>query len=85
MGCRRPMYGLPKAIGDALAVEMVRRVEGRMLIRGELAEGQRVILEELSVRPGMKIKDINAATATARSPKLTGLIAAKMRETNESH
>ena len=51
-------------------VEMVRRVEGRMLIRGELAEGQRVILEGIqSVRPGMKIKDINAATATARSPK----------------
>ena len=51
-------------------VEMVRRVEGRMLIRSELAEGQRVILEGIqSVRPGMKIKDINAATGTARSPK----------------
>jgi len=51
-------------------VEMVRRVEGRMLIRSELAEGQRVILEGIqSVRPGMKIKDINATTATARSPK----------------
>ena len=51
-------------------VEMVRRVEGRMLIRGELAEGQRVILEGIqSVRPGMKIKDINATTATARSSK----------------
>ena len=49
-------------------VEMVRRVEGRMLIRGELAEGQRVILEGIqSVRPGMKIKDVNSAKATARS------------------
>ena len=51
-------------------VEMERRVEARMQIRGELAEGHRVILEGIqSVRPGMKIKDINAATATARSPK----------------
>jgi len=51
-------------------VEMVRRIEGRMLIRGELVEGQRVILEGIqSVRPGMKIKDINSATTTARSPK----------------
>ena len=49
-------------------VEMVRRVKGRMLIRGELAEGQRVILEGIqSVRPGMKIKDVNSAKATARS------------------
>lgn len=49
-------------------VDMVRRVEGRILIRGELAEGQRVILEGIqSVRPGMKIKDINAAQAAARS------------------
>ena len=51
-------------------VEMVRRVDGRMLIRGDLAEGQRVILEGIqSARPGMKIKDINSAKATARSPK----------------
>ena len=51
-------------------VEMVRRVEGRMLIRGELSEGERVILEGIqSVRPGMKIKDINTTQATARSPK----------------
>jgi hypothetical protein len=49
-------------------VETVRRVDGRMLIRGELAEGQRVILEGIqSVRPGMKIKDVNSAKATARS------------------
>jgi hypothetical protein len=47
---------------------MVRRVDGRMLIRGELSEGERVILEGIqSVRPGMKIKDINVGTATARS------------------
>jgi hypothetical protein len=39
-----------------------------MLIRGELSEGERVILEGIqSVRPGMKIKDINVGTATARS------------------
>jgi len=51
-------------------VEMVRRVDGRMLIRGELSEGERVILEGIqSVRPGMKVKDISATTATARSPK----------------
>ena len=51
-------------------VEMVRRVEGRMLIRSDIAEGERVILEGIqSVRPGMKIKDIKAAKETARSPK----------------
>lgn len=51
-------------------VEMVRRVDGRMLIRGELSEGERVILEGIqSVRPGMKIKDINAVKATAHSSK----------------
>ena len=39
-------------------VEMVRRANGRMLIRGDIAEGERVILEGIqSVRPGMKIKD----------------------------
>ena len=51
-------------------VETVRRVDGRMLIRGELAEGQRVILEgNQSVRPGIKIKDIKSEKATARSPE----------------
>ena len=50
-------------------VEMVRRANGRMLIRGDIAEGERVILEGIqSVRPGMKIKDVNAATETAKSP-----------------
>ena len=34
----------------------------------EIYEGERVILEGIqSVRPGMKIKDINVGTATARS------------------
>ena len=50
-------------------VEMVRRVDGRMLIRGDVSEGQRVIVEGIqSVRPGMKIKDINAIEGTAKMP-----------------
>ena len=51
------------------SVEMVRRVDGRMLIRGDVSEGQRVIVEGIqSVRPGMKIKDINAIEGTAKMP-----------------
>ncbi len=43
------------------SVEIVRRVNGRMLIRGDLREGQRVILEGIqSVRPGMALKDLTA-------------------------
>ena len=39
---------------------MVRRVDGRMLIKGDIAEGQRVVLEGIqSVRCGMRLKDVN--------------------------
>jgi hypothetical protein len=42
-----------------------------MLIRGEIAEGDRVIIEGIqSVRPGMKIKDINATQETAQTPDI---------------
>jgi RND family efflux transporter MFP subunit len=52
-------------------VEMIRRGNGRMLIRGEIAEGDRVIIEGIqSVRPGMKIKDINATQETAQTPDI---------------
>ncbi|MDA9837967.1 hypothetical protein N9C20_09585, partial [Luminiphilus sp.] len=52
-------------------VEMIRRGNGRMLIRGEIAEGDRVILEGIqSVRPGMKIKDINVKQETAKTPAI---------------
>lgn len=48
-------------------VEMVRRVDGRMLIRGDVLEGQRVILEGIqSVRPGMKINDLTATQISAK-------------------
>lgn len=48
-------------------VEMIRRVNGRMLIRGDLLEGQRVILEGIqSVRPGMKLNDLTAAQISAK-------------------
>ena len=41
------------------------------LIRGEIAEGDRVILEGIqSVRPGMKIKDINVQQETAKTPAI---------------
>ena len=52
-------------------VEMIRRGNGRMLIRGEIAEGDRVIIEGIqSVRPGMKIKDINVTQETAKTPDI---------------
>jgi hypothetical protein len=42
-----------------------------MLIRGEIGEGDRVILEGIqSVRPGMKIKDINVKQETAKTPAI---------------
>lgn len=48
-------------------VEMVRRVDGRMLIRGDVIEGQRVILEGIqSVRPGMTINDLTATQISAK-------------------
>lgn len=48
-------------------VEMVRRVDGRMLIRGDVLEGQRVILEGIqSVRPGMKINDLSSNQILAK-------------------
>jgi RND family efflux transporter MFP subunit len=48
-------------------VEMVRRVDGRMLIRGDVLEGQRVILEGIqSVRPGMKINDLSSSQISAK-------------------
>ena len=48
-------------------VEMVRRVDGRMLIRGDVLEGQRGILEGIqSVRPGMKINDLTATQISAK-------------------
>ena len=48
-------------------VEMVRRVDGRMLIRGDIVEGQRVIIEGIqSVRPGMKINDLSATQISAK-------------------
>ena len=48
-------------------VEMVRRVDGRMLIRGDVVEGQRVILEGIqSVRPGMKINDLSTTQISAK-------------------
>jgi hypothetical protein len=38
-----------------------------MLIRGDVVEGQRVILEGIqSVRPGMKINDLSATQISAK-------------------
>ena len=48
-------------------VEMVRRVDGQMLIRGDVLEGQRVILEGIqSVRPGMKVNDLSASQISSK-------------------
>lgn len=55
-------------------VEMVRRVDGQMLIRGDVLEGQRVILEGIqSVRPGMKVNDLSASQISSKPAATQGV------------
>ena len=54
------VWSADDSVATRTPVEMVRRVDGRMLIKGDIAEGQRVVLEGIqSVRSGMRLKDVN--------------------------
>tara|TARA_E500000178_G_scaffold185425_2_gene183616 strand:- start:2622 stop:2951 length:330 start_codon:yes stop_codon:yes gene_type:complete len=54
------VWSADNSVATRTPVEMIRRVNGRMLIKGDISEGQRVVLEGIqSVRSGMRLKDVN--------------------------
>ena len=54
------VWSADDSVATRRPVEMIRRVDGRMLIKGDITEGQRVVLEGIqSVRSGMRLKDVN--------------------------